>query len=129
MNDKITIGQLYTNAVSPAQLRKPVVNSSRQSINGKSNFQSILEQQFVKFSNHAEQRLQERGIQFKPEQMAQLESAIDRAASKGAKDTLMMLNGTALIVNVPNRTVITAMDSKSMKDNVFTQIDSAVIIS
>lgn len=129
MNDKITIGQLYTNAVSPAQLRKPGVNGSSQSINGKSNFQSILEQQFVKFSHHAEQRLRERGIQFRPEQMAQLESAIDRAASKGAKDTLMMLNGTALIVNVPNRTVITAMDSKSMKDNVFTQIDSAVIIS
>jgi flagellar operon protein len=129
MNDRITIGQLYTNAVSPAQLRKPVVNGSSQPISGKSNFQTLLDQQLVKFSLHAEQRLKERGIQFRPEQMAQLENAIDRAASKGARDTLMMLNGTALIVNVPNRTVITAMDSKSMKDNVFTQIDSAVIIS
>ena len=129
MSDKITIGQLYTNAVSPAQLHKPIVNGNRQPINGKSNFQTILDQQFIKFSHHAEQRLQERGIQFKPEQIAQLDSAIDRAASKGAKDTLMMLGGTALIVNVPSRTVITAMDSKSMKDNIFTQIDSAVIIS
>lgn len=129
MSDKITIGQLYTNSVSPAQIRKPAINGTKQPINGKSDFQTILQQQFVKFSHHAELRLQERGIQFKPEQLAQLESAIDRAASKGAKDTLMMLNGTALIVNVPNRTVITAMDSMSMRDSVFTQIDSAVIIS
>jgi len=129
MNDKITIGQLYPNAVSHVQVRKPAANGANPSINGKTSFQSILEQQFVKFSHHAEQRLRDRGIHFKPEQLAQLESAIESAASKGAKDTLMMLNGTALIVNVPNRTVITAMDSNSLKENVFTQIDSAVIIS
>jgi hypothetical protein len=41
----------------------------------------------------------------------------------------MLLGGTALIVNIPNRTVVTALDGASMKDNVFTQIDSAVIIS
>lgn len=129
MTDKITIGQLYAKGISTAPIRKPMGQSRPLPANGQPSFESILQQQFVKFSHHAEVRLQERGIHFKPEQMTQLEQAIDKAASKGAKDTLMLLNGTALIVNVPNRTVITAMDSTSLKDSVFTQIDSAVIIS
>jgi flagellar operon protein len=89
----------------------------------------MLQDQLVRFSHHAEVRLQQRGIQLQPEQLAKLESAIDKAAAKGAKDALMLLNGMALIVNIPNRTVVTALDGNSMKDNVFTQIDSAVVIS
>ncbi|WP_231571379.1 TIGR02530 family flagellar biosynthesis protein [Gordoniibacillus kamchatkensis] len=88
-----------------------------------------LQSKIVRFSHHAETRLQQRGIKLGPDQLAKIGSAIDKAASKGAKDSLMLLGGTALIVNVPNRTVVTALDGASMQEHVFTQIDSAVIIS
>jgi len=129
MTDKMTIGQMYVGGLTPTPIRKAPISGGKHTAASNAAFQDILQKQFVKFSHHAEMRLQERGIRFMPEQMAKLENAIDKAASKGAKDTLMLLNGTALIVNVPNRTVITAVDGTSMKDNVFTQIDSAVIIT
>jgi flagellar operon protein len=61
--------------------------------------------------------------------VAKINSAVDKAAAKGAKESLILMQDMALIVSVPNRTVVTAMDKQSMQDNVFTQIDSAVIIS
>ncbi|UJF35348.1 TIGR02530 family flagellar biosynthesis protein [Paenibacillus hexagrammi] len=128
MTERISIGQLYPNAVPPASTRRaPVQQPAAQT--GKPTFQQLLQDQFVRFSHHAEVRLQERGIQLKQEQLDKLSSAIDKAAAKGAKDALMLLNGNALIVNVPNRTVVTALDGNTMNDHVFTQIDSAVIIS
>ena len=69
------------------------------------------------------------GIRLENEQMAKIEAAIDKAAAKGAKESLLLMNDLALIVNVKNRTIVTAMDGQSMRDNVFTQIDSAVVIS
>ena len=82
----------------------------------------------VKFSQHALQRLQTRNIQFSKTDIEKLNGAVEKAAQKGAKDSLILMNDTALVVSVKNRTVITAVDGVSMKDNVFTNIDSAVII-
>jgi flagellar operon protein len=59
--------------------------------------------------------------------MARLKTAMDKAQEKGAKETLMVFDNFSLIVSVKNKTVITAMDKEGMKDNVFTNIDSAVI--
>ena len=63
-----------------------------------------------------------------PERMEKLGEAIDKAAKKGAKETLVMAGDSAFIVSVKNRTVITAMDATAMKENVFTNIDSTVLI-
>ena len=83
----------------------------------------------VKFSQHAMQRLQTRNINMTPTQMDQLQSAVDKAAEKGARESLILMNkDLAFVVSVRNRTVITAMDGASIKDNVFTNIDSAVIV-
>ena len=83
----------------------------------------------VKFSQHAMQRLQTRNINMTPAQMDQLKTAVDKAAQKGARESLILMNNDlALVVSVTNRTVITAMDGSSIKDNVFTNIDSAVIV-
>lgn len=60
--------------------------------------------------------------------MKKLNDAVDRVAAKGSKESLLYLDNMAFVVSVTNRTVITAMDGNSAKDNVFTNIDSAVIL-
>lgn len=82
----------------------------------------------VKFSQHAIERLQSRNIQLDQSDMDKLTDAVDKAAQKGSRESLVLMNNLALVVSVKNRTVITAMDGASMKENVFTNIDSAVIV-
>lgn len=126
MSGPIQVGQLY-----PSNINSGLLGRSKNTTSGSkpNEFQNILDQNMLKFSNHASKRLEQRGIEFSSEQMNSLNQAIDKAAAKGSKDSLILMqNNVALIVNVPNRTVVTAMDGNSMKDNVFTQIDSAVII-
>jgi flagellar operon protein len=81
----------------------------------------------LRFSAHAESRIVSRHIELTPDLMGKLEKAVAGAASKGARDSLIMMKQCAFIVNIPNRTVVTAMDGESIKDNIFTNIDSAVI--
>jgi flagellar operon protein len=82
----------------------------------------------VKFSAHALQRLDARKIQLSAGDTARIVEAIDRAASKGAKDSLVLVGGAALVVSVTNRTVVTALDREELRGNVFTNIDSAVVM-
>lgn len=82
----------------------------------------------LKFSSHATQRLKERKIELDQATMTKVSDAVERADSKGVQDTLVLTGKAALIVNVPNRTVVTAMDRGSLDGNVFTNIDGAVII-
>ena len=94
-------------------------------------FEQVLNQAIggVKFSQHAVQRLQTRNINLSPAQLNQLNSAVDKAAQKGSRESLILMNNElALVVSVTNRTVITAMDGASIKDNVFTNINSAVVV-
>jgi flagellar operon protein len=81
----------------------------------------------VRFSGHAIQRVQRRGIEVGEAQIARLMEGVDRAASKGARESVVFVDNTAFVVSVRNRTVITAVDRDHMKDHVFTNIDSAVI--
>jgi len=82
----------------------------------------------LKFSSHASQRIQERRIPMDAELMKRVNDAVDKAAAKGVEDTLILTGDSALIINVPNRTVVTAMDRKALTGNVFTNIDGAVIL-
>ena len=82
----------------------------------------------LKFSAHAQQRLQSRNINLSQDDLAKMNAMADKAAAKGAKQSLFMMHDTAMGVSIPNRTVITAVDKQSMKENVFTNIDSAAII-
>ena len=82
----------------------------------------------VTVSAHASQRLLQRGITLDQTDLAKIDDALDRAAEKGAKESLFVLRDLALIVSVENRTVITALHGDSAKENVFTQIDSAVLL-
>ncbi len=82
----------------------------------------------LKFSAHAQQRLESRNIRFTSEDVAKINAMTDKAAAKGAKQSLFMMRDVAMVVSITNRTVITAVDQNSMKENVFTNIDSAAII-
>ena len=82
----------------------------------------------LKFSAHAVDRMKSRGISFDPEVMKGIESAVSRAAAKGSRDTLVLTGDNALIVSVKNNTVVTVMDKNAMRENVFTNIDSTVVV-
>jgi flagellar operon protein len=81
----------------------------------------------LKFSAHAQTRILSRQIQLGPAEMERVQNAVQKAAGKGSKESLVLLDQTALVVSVPNRTVITVVDKDNLKQNVFTNIDSAVI--
>jgi flagellar operon protein len=82
----------------------------------------------IKFSGHAQTRLQSRQITLSDHDVARLGQAMTKAATKGAKDSLVLMDKTAFVVSVANRTVITAVASDALKENIFTNIDSAMIL-
>ncbi|MFC5472020.1 TIGR02530 family flagellar biosynthesis protein [Cohnella suwonensis] len=127
MSDRMLVGQLATGITAPIQGNRAVVGNRSQAAD-QTSFREILSRQQLKFSHHAEQRLQQRGITLLPEQVERIASAVEQAAAKGAKDSLVLFKDIAMIVSVPNRTVVTAMDGSSMKEHIFTQIDSAVVV-
>lgn len=90
-------------------------------------FAGILQDQ-LKVSGHAKTRLESRNIQLGKAEWDRVLEGVNRAAAKGAKESLVMVDDVALVVSVKNRTVITAVDQGNLKDNVFTNIDSAVIV-
>lgn len=82
----------------------------------------------VKFSAHALERLRTRSIHLSADDRTKIIEAINRAESKGAKNSLVLVRGAALVVSVKNRTIVTALDREEMNGNVFTNIDSAVVM-
>lgn len=92
-------------------------------------FQEILQQKSsVKFSKHAAGRLEDRKISLTENQLERLNDGARKAGQKGIKDSLVIVDDFAFIVNVPNNTVVTAMDSTETTENVFTNINGAVIM-
>lgn len=91
-------------------------------------FESELARNSVKFSAHAQHRLSQTRTQLTPDQMQKLKDAVDRAEQKGAHESLILMDNLALVVSIKNRTVITAVDGERIKENIFTNIDSAVIV-
>ena len=84
--------------------------------------------QSVQFSKHAAQRVQRRGIEMTDSLLANLNQAVKKAQAKGAKDVDVIGESGAFIVNVPNNIVVTTMSGAEMKENIFTNIDSAVLM-
>lgn len=117
--------------ISPNQPIKQSPAKDSQTNKASGDFRQILEQEqkSIKFSQHALDRMQSRKIKLSETELNTLEQAVDKAEKKGARESLVLMNNDlALVVSVKNRTVITAIDGASIKENVFTNIDSAVII-
>jgi flagellar operon protein len=128
------IDQIFIpNPVQPGRIDRPqsAKTGNAGQISGPS-FASVLDTklpvQGVKFSQHAQDRLRARNINFSATDLANLEGAVTSVAQKGGKESLVMMGDSALVVSIKNRTVVTAMDRTQMKGNVFTNIDSAVVI-
>lgn len=95
------------------------------------NFENFLQQAIdktsgVKFSKHAEMRMQARNIDLTQTQKDKISNAVSKAQQKGIKDSLVILDDMAFVVNVNSKTVITAVNNNELKDNVFTNIDGAI---
>lgn len=117
-----------------AQLRLQHELQIRQdSHKGSSDFASILRKELeekgkVQFSKHAAERISQRGIEMSDGLMEDLNAAIAKAREKGARDVVVIGSQGAFIVNVPNNVVVTTVARDEMKDNIFTNIDSAVLL-
>lgn len=82
----------------------------------------------VKFSKHAIERLESRNIKLNDKEMIKIKEALNKANKKGIKETLILMNNKAFVASVKNKTIITVATDEQLKDNVFTNIDGAVII-
>lgn len=110
----------------------PIVND--RSVTGKNinastdNFDLIFQKELskLKFSGHALKRLEMRNIKLSEDELNKIETAMEKAEMKGAKDSLVMMDDKAFIINIPNKTVVTALNMDKEADNVFTNIDSVV---
>ena len=93
-----------------------------------SSFDAIFKQELekVKFSNHALKRLESRNIQLSDNDLSKIQNAVEKAEAKGSKDSLVMMDKTAFIVNIPNKTVVTEIEVAGSNESVFTNIDSVV---
>ena len=83
----------------------------------------------VEFSNHAIRRLESRKIDVSEnDRIERLNKGVELAAEKGSEESLILVDSTAFIVSVKNNTVITTVSADDLNGNVFTNIDSAVIV-
>ena len=116
-------------------LNRPPSQAEQKTAAGIS-FQDILKQKSMptgsetelKFSKHAANRLAERHIELTKNQLERLSDGTKKADLKGIQDSLVIVDDLAFIVNVPSSTVITAKDQMQTQENIFTNIDGAVII-
>lgn len=90
--------------------------------------EAVRNEQAIKFSKHAQIRMRQRNIQLSQDEIDRIGHAIEKAREKGVRDSLVLMGSLAFIVNVPTRTIVTAVDGDSIKDNIFTNIDGAVVL-
>jgi flagellar operon protein len=128
----VVMNILYNNLLVNDATKNPAPQSSQPSLNKTAgDFQKVLESKIeestkIQFSKHASLRLSSRNINLSGEQMERLEGGMKKAREKGIKDSLVMVDDVALVVNVKSKMVITAISAET--DNVFTNIDGAVIV-
>lgn len=128
----MTIHPVHFQNVPPlAPVSRPPTAAPTPAPQPREAFEQVLERELqpshVRLSAHAQHRLAQRDLSLAEGQLARLAGAVERAAEKGARDSLVMMDGMALVVNIPNRTVVTAMAARDLAGAVFTRIDSAVI--
>lgn len=90
--------------------------------------QKVGEKRGVEFSKHAIQRLEERSVDITGSTLDRLNKAVEIAAGKGSNDALVLVDRNAFVVSVKNNKVITTIPQEELQGNIFTNIDSTVIM-
>ena len=124
------------NNINIKQLESRLINSqqiNKHNVEKKQDFNQILEKiqnkdVDIKFSKHATERLNSRNMNLTNDEITRLKSAFNKAESKGVKDALILMDDKAFIANINNKTIITTVNKEQLTDNIFTNIDGAVII-
>ncbi|MGM0602286.1 MAG: TIGR02530 family flagellar biosynthesis protein [Bacillota bacterium] len=129
MDNRLKINQ----PIRPLEQNKNIKRKNQQENDKNVSFKELLSEKLadknkINFSKHAKKRLDSRSISVSEKDLNQLTNGVEKAKEKGSRDSLIMVNNVAYIVSVENNTVITAVDGESMKENVFTNIDSAVFM-
>lgn len=129
----MVVSNSFYNNLRKIQGNQPVQPNAKKASDTQGDFGQILQDkigknQELKFSKHAEMRLQSRNIQLSGEQKEKISSAVSKAEAKGVKDSLVLMDNLAFVVNVKSRTVITAAGNNDLKESVFTNIDGAVVV-
>jgi len=119
---------------------KPINTATPQKVAGQpgvgtqTSFSAILAEkidhadQAVKFSRHAVERIESRNLVLTRDQLDRIQDSVDKAAAKGAKESVLVMDSMALLVSIDNRTVITCVDRQDMKENIFTNVDSVAFL-
>lgn len=125
MSDSIFI---HPQPIQPTALKN---NTATGGVKSGISFEQVLGDQIerggVRFSKHATQRMQSRGIEMSENALDRLNHAVRMADEKGSRDSLVLLDSAALVVSIKDNTVVTVADKEQLKNNVFTNIDSAII--
>lgn len=117
-----------TQQIGPAGYARPQNPAPVRTAGGPS-FQDALQgaASGLQFSNHAAKRIEKRDLDLDPGRMERLNSAITRAAEKGSRNSVVMLDDLAVVVDIRDRKVVTAINASQGKERVFTNVDSVVI--
>ena len=119
---------------SQGQIKRPELEPAKTFSSNDLSFKAIFDGQLqsqkaeLQVSKHAKERIAQRGIDFNDELVSALNTAAQSARLKGARDIVMIGKEAAFVVNIPNSVIVTAVSPAELKDNIFTNIDSAVII-
>lgn len=125
------------NNIQIKRLENQIINSSQRNLKDKNisnkNFEEVLKQiknkdEDIKFSRHALNRMDNRDISLSYDEMDRLKHGFNKAEEKGVKDALILMGDKAFIASIKNKTIITTVNKEQLKDNVFTNIDGAVIV-
>lgn len=129
-NQFLSIEQITDQYLNQSQNTKPAASQdvSFEDVLRQKQNSAVMESSELKFSKHAANRLNDRNILLTDSQNVRLENGVKQASEKGITESLVLVDSLAFIVNVPNKTVVTAMDQTETNNNVFTNIDGAVIM-
>jgi len=129
-NQFLSIEQITDQYLNKSQNTKstPLSDVSFEDVLRQKRNETVMESSELKFSKHAASRLNDRNIALTDSQNVRLENGVKQASEKGITESLVLVDSLAFIVNVPNKTVVTALDQTEANSNIFTNIDGAVII-
>lgn len=123
VNGKLHSVQDYTQFKLEDKSNKGSASSFKEVLN-----KEVDKKQSFVISNHAAERLRDRNISLNESDMKRINEGLNKAMEKGSSESVLLYKDLVLVASVKNRTIITAVDKESSKDNVFTNIDSVVLL-